>query len=227
MHVRLVYFAGARDLAECSAESLSYDAGELDEAAFKRWLGEQKPRLAPYLPRMRLAVNGEFALADTRIRPDDEVSVLPPVAGGSEAPVAEVWDRPLSVDTALARVQHRRAGGICIFLGVVRDHHEGKSVSRLDYEAYAELAQKDMTRIVRDIIAADPELRVVAMHRVGQLEVGDAAVVVAASAPHRQQAFAACRECIDRIKDTTPIWKKEWDTDGNALWVNLEGPERN
>ena len=226
MTVRLVYFAGARDLAETDSETLDYDAAGLDEEGFKRWLGERKPRLAAYLPRMRLAVNGEFAQAETRIVTGDEVSVLPPVAGGSEAPLAEVRSEPLSIDEVYARVRHPTAGGICIFLGVVRDHHEGKPVARLDYEAYAELANKDMARILREVMEETPGVRVAAVHRVGELAIGDAAVIVAASSAHRAEAFAACRKVIDLIKDTTPIWKKEWDPDGQALWVNLEADER-
>ena len=222
--VSMVYFAGARDLARCERELLDFD-GSMSEPEFKRWLGAQRPALAPYLERMRLAVDGDFMTDASRVQPGSEVTVLPPVAGGSddhETVFADVSDQPLSVDAMLARVQHAGAGGICVFLGVVRDHADGKSVARLDYEAYQELAVKEMTRILMQIVDECPGARVAVSHRVGQLAIGDAAVVVAASAPHRAEAFTACRAAIDRIKETVPIWKKEWDEGGNALWVNLE-----
>ncbi|MFT3925069.1 MAG: molybdenum cofactor biosynthesis protein MoaE [Myxococcales bacterium] len=230
MTVRIAYFAAARELAECSSEELPFQH-TLDVEQFKTWLGERKPRLKPYLSRMRLAINGEFAARDARVVNGDEVAVMPPVAGGSDAAasrsiLAEVRERPLSLDDAIDAVRDPSAGGIAVFLGVVRDHHQGKAVARLDYEAFAELANKEMQRVVRELTDTQPGVRIAVLHRVGALSIGDTAVVVAASAAHREQAFAACRETIDRIKATVPIWKKEWAPDGSALWVNLEADER-
>jgi len=224
MNVRVVYFAAARELASCSSEALTHHADALSLREFVSWLGERKPRLAPFLARMRFAINGEFAHDDARVHDDDEVTVLPPVAGGSV--LAEVRDTPLSIDEVVAAVRDRSAGGIALFLGVVRDHHAGKPVERLDYEAYRELAEKEMRRILAALMAEHEGTRIAAVHRVGELAVGDIAVVVAASSAHRAAAFDACREAIDRIKETVPIWKKEWAPDGSALWVNLERDER-
>jgi molybdopterin synthase catalytic subunit len=169
---------------------------------------------------MRVALNGDFALDTTVIGEGDEIVLLPPVAGG--ATLAEVRSEPLSLDEVLAAVRAPSAGGIAIFLGVVRDHHAGKAVARLDYEAYRALANKEMARILDELMRTHPNTRVAALHRVGELGVGDTAVVVAASAAHRDEAFALCRSAIDRIKQTVPVWKKEWSPDGSALWVNLE-----
>jgi molybdopterin synthase catalytic subunit len=108
-----------------------------------------------------------------------------------------------------------------VFLGVVRDHAEQGAVSRLDYEAHNSLAHKEMLRILLAISGEYPGTRLSVQHRVGSLQIGDLAVVVAASAAHRAEAFAACRAAIDRIKESVPIWKKEWAPDGSALWVNL------
>jgi MoaE-MoaD fusion protein len=228
MKVRLVYFAGARELAACAEEELSNTAHALTLAEFVSWLGEQKPRLAPYLPRMRLAINGEFAAHDARVHDGDEVTVLPPVAGGSTrvAQLAEIRDAPLSIDEVVDAVRHASAGAIAVFMGVVRDHHQGKPVQRLDYEAYRELADKELRRIVDELAATIDGTRIAALHRVGELAIGDIAVIVAVSSPHREAAFATCRTTIDRIKETVPIWKKEWAPDGSALWVNLESDER-
>lgn len=224
MTVRVIYFAAARELAACDREEFSLADEELSLAEFVRLLAARQARLAPYLARMRFALNGEFATDDARVRDGDEVTVLPPVAGGSA--LAEVREAPLSIDEAVAAVRHASAGAIALFLGVVRDHHEGKPVARLDYEAYRELADKEMRRVLTELADAHPEARLCALHRVGALTIGDVAVVVAASAPHRDLAFTLCRAAIDRIKARVPIWKKEWAPDGHGTWINLESDER-
>lgn len=225
MEIRVVYFAAARELAGCGEEGVSVASGATAGALLAH-LGERHPRLAPYGSRLRVAVNGELAGLEHRLVEGDEVALIPPVAGGSGAPLrlVDVRAAPLSVDEAIAAVSHPGAGGIAVFLGVVRDNADGKAVARLEYEAYADLARREMARILDEIERARPGTRLAAVHRVGELAIGDAAVVIAASAPHRDEAFAACREAIDRIKETVPVWKKEWAPDGTAVWVNLEPP---
>jgi molybdopterin synthase catalytic subunit len=169
---------------------------------------------------MRLAVNDELVSLEVLVRAGDEVAILPPVAGGAPL-LCELRNTALSVDEAIAAVSHPAAGGVALFLGIVRDHADGKSVARLDYEAHATLAHKEMMRILEALCAQTPGVRLCALHRVGELQVGELAVVVAASAAHREQAFAACRAAIDQIKQSVPIWKKEWAPDGAAHWVNL------
>jgi MoaE-MoaD fusion protein len=224
MKVRMVYFAAARELAACSEEVLEHPAREITLGRFVSWLGDHKPPLARYLARMRFAHNGEFASMDTLVQDDDELCVMPPVAGGSV--LAQVRDVALSVDEVLAAVRHDAAGAIVLFLGMVRDHHQGQPVARLDYEAHWSLAQREMGRVLAEESARHPGVRLAALHRVGELAIGDIAVVVAASSAHREQAFAACRAAIDGIKASAPIWKKEWSPSGDALWVNLESDER-
>lgn len=226
IRVRIVYMAAARELAGTRDEDalVQSAAPQLDVAGFKRWLAAHHPALAPFLSRMRVARNAEFAFDTTTIVDGDELTLLPPVAGG--AALAEVRTTPLSIDEVVHAVRRPSAGGIAIFLGVVRDHHEGKPVQRLDYEAYVELANKEMARILDELMRTAPNSQLAALHRVGELGIGDIAVIVAASAAHRGEAFDLCRQAIDRIKDTVPIWKKEWAPDGSALWVNLERDER-
>ena len=181
--------------------------------------------MAPLLARMRFAINDDLHAEHTRVRAGDEVAVLPPVAGGSgvdERVSFALRDEPLSLDRALAAVQHPSAGGVVIFLGVVRDHAAQGAVSRLDYEAHERLAEREIERILRELATDAPGVRLSVQHRLGSLAVGDVAVIVAASAAHRGEAFSACRSAIDRIKERVPIWKKEWAPDGSALWVNLE-----
>jgi len=128
---------------------------------------------------------------------------------------------PLGLDELLAEVSHPGAGGIATFLGAVRDHNDGRAVTRLEYEAYGSMAEAELGRILVEIAAEIPGVRVAATHRVGALDVGEVAVACAASAPHRGEAFRACRELIDRIKARLPIWKREHGPDG-PYWVGWE-----
>ncbi|MCA9528529.1 MAG: molybdenum cofactor biosynthesis protein MoaE [Myxococcales bacterium] len=219
--MRVRYFAAARELAGCGEEALPLEAESLDPHALRALLAARHPALAAHLDRMRLAVNGALDPREASVRAGDVVDVLPPVAGGAAVALCAIRSTPLSVDEALAAVRHRSAGGVALFIGVVRDHADGKAVSRLDYEAHPELAEPAMRRVLDETATAHPQARLAAVHRVGALEIGDAAVIVAASAPHREEAFAACRAAIDAIKETVPIWKKEWDERGEASWVNL------
>jgi molybdopterin synthase catalytic subunit len=130
-------------------------------------------------------------------------------------------DAALSLDEALAHVQHAGAGAVCLFLGMVRDHNDGRAVVRLEYEAYPAMALAEMTRIADELAAETPGVRLAVLHRTGSLVVGDVAVVCAASAPHRGEAYAACRALIDRVKARVPIWKREHGPDG-AYWVGWE-----
>jgi len=132
--------------------------------------------------------------------------------------VFELSAEPLSVERVIAAVAHPSAGGIDVFVGVVRDHNEGRPVTRLDYEAYATMAVAEMKRIADEIGAETPGVRLAAAHRVGPLGVGDAAIICAASAVHRGEAFRACKALIDAIKARAPIWKREHGPDG-PYWV--------
>ena len=225
MEITVRYFAAARELCGCDQERIRLDAASSSADALLGELCQRHPRLAPYRGRMRLAINAEFAALDDTVSDGDEVSVMPPVAGGapevSAQAHADIREAPLSLDEAVAAVSHPGAGGITIFMGVVRDNADDKSVSRLDYEAHAQMAHRELERVLVEICQEQPGTRLSAQHRVGQLAIGDAAVIVAASAAHRADAFTACRNAIDRIKERVPIWKKEWDADGHPNWVNL------
>jgi molybdopterin synthase catalytic subunit len=132
--------------------------------------------------------------------------------------VKRIRTEPLSLDELMTLVSHPGAGGIATFVGVVRDLNEGRRVSLLEYEAYGTMAEAELDRVLAEIAVEIPGVRVAATHRVGALQVGDAAVICAASAPHRGEAFRACREAIDRIKARLPIWKREHGPDG-PYWV--------
>ena len=122
----------------------------------------------------------------------------------------------------LAAVDDRAAGAAILFLGVVRDHNEGRRVARLEYEAFEALAVREGERILAEALQRFPVARAACVHRLGTLAVGEVAVWVGISAPHRAEAFAACRYVIDEVKHRLPIWKKEHYTDGDSGWVNCE-----
>ena len=133
----------------------------------------------------------------------------------------EIRDEALSVDEVTAAVAHQSAGGTSLFIGTVRDENDDLPITLLEYEAYASMAVKQMREIGDEIAAEIPGTRVAVLHRVGRLEVGDLAIVCAASAPHRDEAFRACRLLIDRIKERVPIWKREHGPEG-PYWVGFK-----
>jgi len=178
--------------------------------------------------KFRVAVNQEFTDDDRELADGDELALIPPVAGGVDAPPphagrhVQLLATPLSLDRCLAAVAGPGMGGIVTFTGMVRRHSRGVAVDHLEYEAYGTMAVREMTRLCDEIEAEVAGARLAVEHRMGRLEVGDVAVVIAAAAPHRAEAFTACRAMIDRLKDRVPIWKKEVGDDG-AEWVGL-GP---
>jgi molybdopterin synthase catalytic subunit len=132
--------------------------------------------------------------------------------------LAELRDRPLSVDEVVDAVRDPAAGGLVVFVGTVRDNDGERAVDRLDYEAHP-LAAAKLREVAEAVAAQHPAVAVAATHRVGSLAVGDIAVVVAASCPHRGEAFAAARALIDELKATVPIWKHQMFSDGAEEWV--------
>jgi molybdopterin synthase catalytic subunit len=126
---------------------------------------------------------------------------------------------PIDV-AALVNEARPSDGGICVFLGVVRNENEGRPTISIQYEAYGPMAEAEMARIVLRIEEEWPDARLRLQHRAGRLEVGEVSVAVVATAPHRREAFEACRAAIDRIKTSVPIWKKEFHPDGSSEWVD-------
>ncbi len=130
----------------------------------------------------------------------------------------DVRDEPLSVDDVLAAVGDPAVGGICLFVGTVRDVDHGKSVTKLDYTAHPSVSDV-LREVAGEVASTYPVNALAAVHRVGELKVGDVAVVVAAAAPHRAEAFDACRRLIDELKARVPIWKHQLFDDGDVEWV--------
>ena len=160
--------------------------------------------LAAGLPVV-MAVNREYAAEDAPLSPDDELALVPPVSGGSTTGTvhARVTTEPLSLDRLTALVRDPRAGAVVTFAGVTRE------VDKLDYEAYAEMAEAELARIAGAALQRHGLCAVAVEHRIGEVPLSEAAVLIAASAPHRAEAFAGAREVIDEVKARAPIWKRE------------------
>lgn len=139
--------------------------------------------------------------------------------------MARVTRSPLDPALFLAEARRDGDGGLTLFVGVVRDNADGRTVEAMEYEAYEPMAEMEMERIEGDLSTRFPDVRLVMRHRIGRLAVGEVAVVVAASAPHREEAFAACRAGIEEIKARVPVWKREWGPDG-SVWVDPGGVGR-
>jgi molybdopterin synthase catalytic subunit/molybdopterin converting factor small subunit len=173
----------------------------------------QRPPLDAVLDRLpvRMAVNRELAGADVRLHPGDELALLPPVSGGS-GEVVGVTAEPIDARAVTELVRRPGAGAVVTFEGVVRD------VEFLDYEAYREMAEEQMAKIVAAAVERHGLAAAAARHRVGRVALGEPGVVVAVSAAHREEAFAGAREIIDAIKAQAAIWKRELDA-GQERWV--------
>jgi molybdopterin converting factor subunit 1 len=217
MPVAVLYFAAAREAAGLAREELA--ATPATVADLRRVLVQAHPALARVLPRCRIAVDEEFADDTTPIADGVEIAVVPPVAGG--APLFRVVERPLALAEVVDAVTAPGLGGIVTFTGTVRDHSRGRTVLRLEYEAYAAMAERSLAQI-GDEVGREHGAAVAIVHRVGVLAPGEAAVVIACAAPHRTAAFRACEGCIERLKQDVPIWKREVFDDGSE-WVGL-GP---
>ena len=196
-------------------------AVELDEGAtaadLRRQLAAKYAGLERLGDRLATSVNFELVSAERALSEGDEVAFLPPVAGGAGA--CTLSDRPLDENEVTARVTGPDVGGVVTFVGAVRDRARGRDIEYLEYEAYPEMAIREMDKIVQQAAERWPGTRVAIAHRTGHLEIGDAAVVIAAASAHRAEAFLACRFAIDTLKQTVPIWKKEVAVDGQ-YWVD-------
>ena len=203
VHVRL--FAGLRERAGWSR--LEIEAATVADVWPALGLGDEPEGLL-------YAVNREYAERSRELADGDEVALIPPVSGGA----FRVTEEPLSLDAVVAEVADERAGGIATFTGTVRRQSRGREVTHLEYEAYAEMAEQVMAQLAAELQERHDLCAVAIHHRVGRLEIGEASVVIAVSASHRQAALDACREAIDTLKETVPLWKKEV-YEGGEEWI--------
>ncbi|MDQ2833847.1 MAG: molybdenum cofactor biosynthesis protein MoaE [Acidobacteriota bacterium] len=222
MRVRVLYFGMLKDLvAESSAvldvaEGLS--VGEL--VALHRVHAS-----AAVWASVAVAVNQAYARPEDVLHENDEVALLPPVSGGSTATGAhmrvEIVDEVIRSAEVVAEIKAASDGAVCVFDGIVRDNTRGRKTLHLDYEAYREMALKQMRGLASEAIDRFGVRDVALIHRLGRLYVGETSVLVVVASAHRGATFEACRWLIDTLKKTVPIWKKEQFVDG-AVWADGE-----
>jgi molybdopterin synthase catalytic subunit/molybdopterin converting factor small subunit len=226
MHVTVRLFAGLKDLAGSELIEEFADA-TVSVSTLRDRLRDAYPALRPYLGRVAIAVNEEYSpdLAQP-LHDGDTVALIPPISGGApDAPAAAnetpkylVTHEVLNVAAIRDAVMTPASGAVVLFEGVVRNHHEGRDVLRLEYEAYESMAERELRRVGEETLAAfaTREVHDIAIHhRLGGLGVGDTSLVVAVSAAHRADAFEAALRAVDRVKETVPVWMKEWGPDGS------------
>jgi molybdopterin synthase catalytic subunit len=203
--VRVRLFAGLRERAGWSQRDV--EAATVADIWDALDLGDEPPGLL-------YAVNKEYATPDRALADGDEVALIPPVSGGAFL----LSEEPLSLDRVVDEVRNEQAGAIATFTGTTRLQSRGRTVTHLDYEAYEGMAERVMAEIAEGL-QARYELSAVAIHhRVGRVGIGETSVVIAVSAPHRQDALAACKDAIDELKERVPLWKKEVYSDGEE-WI--------
>jgi molybdopterin synthase catalytic subunit len=230
MIVRVLFFGIAGDAAAMAEDQFEASPGatiaDLFEAYARRF-----PRLREMSSSLVLAANARFSPRTQVLNDGDEVAFLPPVSGGASPWLHAVEDEaghffaltrdPIDTRALAARVRQDHDGAVATFEGVVRNHTRGRPTLYLDYECYQPMAIGVMAGLGREIAAAHAISRIAMVHRLGRMEVGAASVVIAVSAPHRQPAFEACLEGINRLKKLVPIWKKEHFAGGD-VWVEGE-----
>jgi molybdopterin synthase catalytic subunit len=203
--VRVRLFAGLRERAGWSQREI--DAATVADVWATLELGDEPAGLL-------YAVNKEYATPDRALADGDEVALIPPVSGGAFL----LSDEPVSLDRVVDEVRDEQAGAIATFTGTTRISSRGRTVTHLDYEAYEGMAERVMAEIAEGLHARYALSAVAIHHRVGRVGIGETSVVIAVSAPHRQDALAACKDAIDELKERVPLWKKEVYSDGEE-WI--------
>lgn len=221
MKIRLLAFASAADALGTGEMELELPAGSL-VADLRARLERDHPALAPIWPRLAVAVDGRVVASSREPIPEGaEVALLPPVSGGTEDRTLLV-DGPIDASRVVAGIAGLTRGAVVVFHGTVRDSHAGRPVEKLTYSAYRAMAESVLARIVADLEAAHRDLRAAIVHRLGEVPVGEASVVIAVASPHRAAAYEASRLALERLKAEVPIWKREHYAGGEAVWREEE-----
>ena len=219
MQVSVLFFGILRETVGTSSDSLTLSGESPVMADVLAHYGENFPELQKWFRSIAVSVNQEYATADTRLNEGDEVALLPPVSGG--APHARIVRQRIDTRQVLESIKRGEDGAAVVFEGMVRNNTRGRPTLYLDYEAYEEMALKKMESLAA-LAMVQKKVRDVAMvHRLGRLEIGETSVLIVVASAHRAAAFEACRWLIDTLKQTVPIWKKEYFEDG-AVWADGE-----
>jgi molybdopterin converting factor subunit 1 len=226
--LKIKLFATLRERARAAELSREFPDGTTVGEIWNHLLADF-PALGGHRDGVAFAVNQEYVQEDFRPRNDDEVAFIPPVSGGSDAPVRmESWmgpcaigREPIIVDALEGAVADPAAGATVTFAGTTRNGNAGRQVLRLEYEAYEPMALSEMRKLMREAGERFKIVRIAIQHRIGFVSIGEISVAIAVSAAHRAEAFAACRFAIDRLKEVVPVWKKEY-FEGGEVWIGCQ-----
>jgi len=217
IQVRVLSFGVLRDWLGTRAATVELSDGATVADLLAR-LSEERPEFS--LRGIAVSVNSEFAGVAAVLRDGDEVGLLPPVSGGSDGveQVIALCTEPIQPERWIKAAKHGEDGAVVVFDGIVRNNTRGRETLHLDYEAYEEMAKKQMGELASEARARFGVRHVTMIHRLGRLNVGETSVLIVVASAHRAQAFDACRWLIDTLKKTVPIWKKETFADG-VVWA--------
>ena len=230
MQVRVLFFGMLKDLAGRGSDLLTLpEHATLADVVIH--YEEMTPRLEDFAASVAISINQEFAAPNSPLKEGDEIAFLPPVSGGLADSGSDMAVQPrhyssivrgtIETQAVLAQLKQPADGAAVVFEGVVRDHTRDRRTVYLDYEAYEEMALKQMDSLAQQALQQFPIRDVALVHRLGRLEIGETSVLIVVASAHRAAAFEACRWLIDTLKRTVPIWKKEYFEDG-AVWADGE-----
>ncbi len=223
MQVRVLFFGVLKEMVGRASESLDVPEGTTLADLLTRY-ERDVPKLKQFLPSIALSINEEYAAVSSRLKAGDEIALLPPVSGGAglqPEPLVKIVREKIDPHQVVPLMERPEDGAIVEFDGIVRNHSRGRRTLYLDYEAYEEMALKQMRGLAEQAIERFRVRNVAIVHRLGRLEIGESSVFIAVFSAHRAAAFEACRWIIDTLKRTVPIWKKEHFEDG-AVWADGE-----
>jgi molybdopterin synthase catalytic subunit len=218
MQVTVLFFGMLKDLAGRGSESLNLADNATLGDVLDHYASEI-PRLKEFAASIAMSVNQEYAGFDTKLKSGDEIALLPPVSGGTAH--CAIVRASINAQIIAEKIKHPEDGAAVIFDGVVRNNTRGRRTLYLEYEAYEEMALKQMEGLAGQSLAQFGIRDVAIIHRLGRLEIGETSVLIVVASAHRAAAFDACRWLIDTLKRTVPIWKKEYFEDG-AVWADGE-----
>jgi len=214
--IRVLAFASAATAVGTNEFEIDLPDGSSLETLRKKLLGDF-PALTPIWDRLAVAIDGDLVSSDQPLAEGAEVALLPPVSGGRPTR-ARITDDPIEIGEMVNDAISPDCGALVLFVGTVRNDHQGREVVRITYEAYRPMAEDALERIANELESSTDGLRVRIAHRLGTLRVGESSVVIATAAAHRAAAYEASRAALERLKRETPIWKREWYSDGDVTW---------
>ena len=226
MKVRVLFFGVLKDLTGRSSEELTVPDQATAADVIEHYQA-QVANLRGMAHSIAISINQEYSAIDSPLHAGDEIGLLPPVSGGSgtaiksATPYVRITRDRIDVSAMLEQLKQPEDGAAVVFEGIVRNHSRGRRTLFLEYEAYEEMALKQLEGLAREARARFEISNAAIIHRLGHLEIGETSVLIVVASAHRAAAFEACRWLIDTLKKTVPIWKKEHFADG-AVWADGE-----